>query len=69
MEPVTIADIRIPFWRLVLFFVKCSIAAIPAAIILGLIYAVVGMIVVGILAAIGLEWPDLPELIRPRTPA
>ena len=37
----TITDIRIPFWRLILFFVKASIAAIPAAIILGIIYLIV----------------------------
>ena len=66
MEPVTIADIRIPFWRLVVFFVKCSIAAIPAAIILGLIYAVLGAVILGILTAIGIDWPSLG---LPRTPA
>ena len=30
-----IVDLRIPFVRLVLFFVKAALAAIPAAIILG----------------------------------
>jgi hypothetical protein len=66
MEPVTIADIRIPFWRLVLFFVKCSIAAIPAAIILGLIYAIIGAGIVAIMAAIGVDWQ---ALFTERTPA
>jgi hypothetical protein len=66
MEPVTIADIRIPFWRLVVFFVKCSIAAIPAAIILGLLYALIGIVVVGIFAAIGIDWQGM---ISSRTPA
>ena len=65
MEPVTIADIRIPFWRLVVFFVKCSIAAIPAAIILGLIYALLGAVILGILTAIGIDWPSM-ELPRTR---
>jgi hypothetical protein len=55
-QPVTIADIRIPFWRLVRFFVRASIAAIPAAIILALIYALVGAIIVGILALLGLDF-------------
>jgi hypothetical protein len=36
---VTITDLRIPFWRLVAFFVKASIAAIPAAIIVSIIFA------------------------------
>jgi hypothetical protein len=30
-----IVDLRIPFFRLVLFFVKAALAAIPAAIIVG----------------------------------
>jgi hypothetical protein len=32
-----ITDIKIPFWRLVVIFVKWAIAAIPAAIILTLL--------------------------------
>jgi hypothetical protein len=34
---ITIADIDIPFTRLVAFFVKASLAAIPAAIIVWLV--------------------------------
>jgi len=34
-QPVVIVDLRIPFVRLVLFFVKAALAAIPAAIIVG----------------------------------
>ena len=37
-NPVSVIDIRIPFWRLVAFFVKASIAVIPAAIIVAVIY-------------------------------
>ena len=37
-NPVSVVDIRIPFWRLVAFFVKAAIAAIPAAIIVSVIY-------------------------------
>lgn len=44
-ERVIVTDLRIPFFRLVLFFVKCALAAIPAAIILGLIGFVVSAIV------------------------
>jgi hypothetical protein len=47
-NPVSIIDIRIPFWRLVAFFVKTTIAAIPAAIIVVVIY----VLVVGVLAAV-----------------
>ncbi len=43
-----IVDLRIPFVRLVLFFVKAALAAIPAAIILGLLL----MLVTALLAAL-----------------
>ena len=36
-QPVVIADFQVPFLRLVLFLVKLALAAIPAAIILGII--------------------------------
>ena len=36
---ITIADIDIPFTRLVAFFVKASLAAIPAAIIVWVVIA------------------------------
>ena len=31
---VTVVDVKMPFWSMVFFMVKCSIAAIPAIIIL-----------------------------------
>jgi len=49
---MTIVDLRIPFWRLVAFFVKSALAAIPAAIILMLIFALLG-------AVIGIAWQML----------
>ena len=44
-----IVDLRIPFWRLVMFFIKASLAAIPAAIIVSLVIAVLMALVVGLL--------------------
>lgn len=38
---VAIADIQIPFWRIVVILVKWSFAAIPAAIIIGIIYTII----------------------------
>lgn len=35
---VTVTDIKMPFWSMVIFLVKLSIAAIPAAIIIAIIY-------------------------------
>jgi hypothetical protein len=40
-QRITLVDIRIPFFRLVFFFVKATLAVIPAAIILALIWAAV----------------------------
>jgi hypothetical protein len=37
-ERVVLVDLRVPFLRLVFFLVKLSLAAIPAAIILGAIF-------------------------------
>jgi hypothetical protein len=49
---VSVIDIRIPFWRLVAFFVKATIAALPAAIIVAIIYVLVagtlGVAIMGI---------------------
>ena len=41
---VTIRDIDVSFWRIVLILVKSSIAAIPAMIILTLLVAIIGAI-------------------------
>lgn len=38
-HPVTIRDIRIPFWRLVVIFIKMFFAMIPAMIAIYLIFA------------------------------
>jgi hypothetical protein len=42
---MVLVDLDVSFWRLVLFFVKASLAAIPAAIIVGLILMLIGMLV------------------------
>lgn len=42
--PATVTGIDVPFMRLVAFFVKCSIAAIPALIVLGLILFAMGQV-------------------------
>jgi hypothetical protein len=42
--PIVITDLRIPFLRLVMFFVKVTLAAIPAAIILAIIFAVLAAV-------------------------
>jgi hypothetical protein len=41
VQAVTVTDIRMPFWSMVVFLVKMAIAAIPALIILTCIGLVV----------------------------
>ena len=38
---VTIVDIRMPFWSMVIFMVKAAIASIPAFVILSIIGSIV----------------------------
>jgi hypothetical protein len=45
---VTVVDIKMPFWSIVVFMVKASIAAIPAVIILTL----VGTLVMSLLGSL-----------------
>ena len=52
---VAIADIQIPFWRMVAILVKWSFAAIPAAIIIGMIYAIVFGAIGYVLYALGMR--------------
>ena len=52
MDNNVITDIRIPFWRLVVIFVKWAIAAIPATIIVVVLYGLV-------LAVLGDSWDCL----------
>lgn len=40
-SPVSIVDVRMPFWSMVVFMVKAAIAAIPAVVILTFIGSVV----------------------------
>ena len=61
---VTIRDIDVPFFRIVLILIKWSIAAIPAMIIVALIYAVLfaflGGIIAALLQALGVPVPEVP---------
>jgi len=61
-QRVVLVDLRIPFFRLVFFFVKASLAAIPAAIILGLIVMVA---TAAIAALLGGGDMDLLRRLRP----
>ena len=66
---VTIRDIDVPFWRIVLILIKWSIAAIPAVIIVGLLYAalfaLLGGLFVGMMEMFGVPIHEVPT---PPTP-
>ncbi len=51
---VAIADIDIPFWRMVAIIIKWAFASIPAIIIVSIIFAILGAIIGGGLAILGL---------------
>jgi hypothetical protein len=53
MQPnsISVVDIRIPFWRLVAFFIKAAIAAIPAAIAVAILYYLIALLFFGALLA------------------
>jgi hypothetical protein len=55
-ERVVLVDLRVPFFRLVFFLVKLSLAAIPAAIILGAIFMVVSAALAAFLGGGDLEF-------------
>jgi hypothetical protein len=40
-QRIVISDVDIPFWRLVVIFIKWTIAAIPAVIVVTILMAVV----------------------------
>jgi hypothetical protein len=47
-QRIVVTDLRIPFFRLVAFFVKAALAAIPAAIIVAFILMLLTAIVAGL---------------------
>lgn len=47
-EPITLRNIDIPFWRIVAILIKWSIAAIPAMIVVAILYTVIFTILGGI---------------------
>ena len=47
-QRIVVVDLRIPFVRLVLFFIKAALAAIPAAIVVGFLL----MLVTALIAAL-----------------
>jgi hypothetical protein len=60
---VAIANIDIPFWRMVMILVKWSLAAIPAAIIITIIFMVLAIVIGIVLKFLGVGG-SLQDLLR-----
>ena len=57
---VAIADIDIPFWRMVAIMIKWTFAAIPAVIIVSIIFAILGAALSAILVGVlGINIPSV----------
>ena len=57
---VLIADVEIPFWRMVSIIIKWTLAAIPAVIIVSIIFGIIGAVLAAVVAAIfGTNIPSL----------
>jgi hypothetical protein len=56
-----LVDLRIPFFRLVFFFVKSTLAMIPAAIILTIIFSLLGFLLA---AVFGDGWTAMMRLMQ-----
>ena len=65
---VTIRDIDVPFWRIVLILVKWSIASIPAMIILAILVTVISFVVGGLSVTILDLLGFAPEMPTPPSP-
>jgi hypothetical protein len=59
---VAIANVDIPFWRMVMILVKWSFATIPAVIIITIIFGLIGAAVGLVLQAIGVG--SIQQLLR-----
>ena len=56
---VSIADIDIPFWRMVAIIIKWAFASIPAVIIITIIFAILGALLGAAVALLGLNIPSM----------
>ena len=55
-----IVDIDIPFWRMVAIIIKWTFAAIPAVIIVSIIFGIIGALIGGgLMAILGTSIPGL----------
>jgi hypothetical protein len=56
---IAIVDVDIPFWRMVMIIIKWAFASIPAVIIISIIFGIIGALLGGGLALLGLGIPGV----------
>jgi len=56
---VSIADIDIPFWRVVAIIIKWAFASIPAVIIISIIFMIIGAVLGAAVGLLGLSIPGV----------
>jgi hypothetical protein len=56
---VAIADIDIPFWRMVAIIIKWAFASIPAVIIITIIFMILGAALGAVVALLGVSIPSM----------
>jgi hypothetical protein len=59
---VAIANIDIPFWRMVMILVKWSFATIPAVIIITIIFGLIGAAIGLVMQAVGVG--SIQQMLR-----
>ena len=65
-QNVVITDVKMPFFSMVGFMVKGTLAAIPAFIILTIIFALIGAGIFFVLSSLGMEGMlELGEMMPP----
>ncbi len=52
-QKVIVTDIQMPFWSMVIFMIKWTIASIPALIILSILVALFGALISGLFYGLG----------------
>jgi len=61
-QNVVITDIKMPFFSMVMFMVKWTLASIPAVIILIILFAVLGTGLFFVLSMLGIDMESMLEL-------
>ena len=60
-NPITVREIDVPFWRIVVILMKWTVASIPAMILLTVLATLIAAFLAVIMTAIGVQAPPTPH--------